>query len=145
MQCNTPNYGGKAVLPRCATRFSTQVSNQPRRRQILKIHEDQQAINAIVERIDRLRYARGLSLYALAQKADLSENTLKHIYKRRSYPNTNTIYRLCEALEIPVWQFFFFEETTAVFTKEELMLLEAYERINPVSREALLGVARQLK
>ena len=111
----------------------------------MDIYNEQQAINAIVDRIDRLRYQRGLSLYALAQKADLSENTLKYIYKRRSFPKTDTIYRLCDALEISVWQFFLFEETVVGFTKDEIALLEAYERISPVSRDALMGVAKQLK
>ncbi len=111
----------------------------------MSIQDEQQAINRIVERIDRLRYQRGLSLYALAQRAELSENTLKHIYRRRSFPNTVTIYRICEALEIPVWQFFYFEETTVGFTKEEIALLEVYERITPGSRDALMEVAKQLK
>lgn len=46
---------------------------------------DYEVINAIVERIDRLRTEHGYSVYQLAQRANIPENTLKHIFKKKNY------------------------------------------------------------
>lgn len=112
------------------------------------IYNEQQVINDIVQRIDYLRVDLGVSIYELAKRADLSENTLKHIYKRHSFPNISTLYRLCRAFEIPLWQFFLFQDANINninFSKKEIELLKNYEKLTLHSQELLFEVAKNLK
>ena len=50
---------------------------------------DRELINGIVQRIDFLRAEQELTMYQLALRANMSENSLKFIYKKQSYPNIN--------------------------------------------------------
>lgn len=47
---------------------------------------DRELINGIVQRIDFLRAEQELTMYQLALRANMSENSLKFIYKKQSYP-----------------------------------------------------------
>ena len=46
---------------------------------------DRELINGIVQRIDFLRAEQELTMYQLALRANMSENSLKFIYKKQSY------------------------------------------------------------
>ena len=61
-----------------------------------------QLITELVERIDEFRVKNNHSIYQLANKADTSINTIKHLYKKKGFPNIHTVYNICEALEIPI-------------------------------------------
>lgn len=106
---------------------------------------EQQSINNIIDRIDNLRTQQGYSIYKLAQKADLSHDTLRSLYKRQSFPSIHTIYRLCEAFEIPVWQFFLFGDDELVFSRNEMKLIENYESLPQKQRELLIELSECLK
>lgn len=105
----------------------------------------QESIDRIVLRIDRLRVGCGYSVYELSHKAELSENTLKHIYKRSSFPTLPTLHRLCNAFDIPLWQFFLFEEANVFFSKDEFELLHRYEKLSSHNKALLLDIAKNLK
>lgn len=45
---------------------------------------DRELINGIVQRIDFLRAEQELTMYQLALRANMSENSLKFIYKKQS-------------------------------------------------------------
>ena len=62
-----------------------------------------QQIEELVERIDKLRVEHNYSIYELAVRSGLSVNTIKYLYKKKSFPNIRTIYSICEAFEIPIW------------------------------------------
>ena len=106
---------------------------------------EQHIISSIVNRIDSLRVERGYSIYELAQRANLSENTLKSLYKRKHFPNFYTLYRLCEAFEISVWQFFLFGDDEAALSQNEMTLLRNYENLSPKCRELLFEISGNLK
>ncbi len=105
---------------------------------------EQNLINFIVDRVDSLRVEQNYSIYELAQKADVSENTLKGIYKRKGFPNVFTIYRLCQAFEITVSEFFLTDENSKAFTKKELELLAIFNNLSPKAQDALLEISRYL-
>ncbi len=106
---------------------------------------DHEIINAIVERIDMLRAEHGYSVYQLALKANIPENTLKHIYKKKNYPNFYTIQRICEAFEMSASEFFLFDSSTVKFTKAEIDLLRDYEKLSAESRALLCELVKHMK
>lgn len=106
---------------------------------------DYEIICAIVDRIDRLRTEQGYSVYQLALKANIPENTLKHIYKKQNYPNFYTIQRLCEAFEITASEFFLYDTASAKFSKAEIDLLHDFEKLTPESRAVLCELIKHMK
>ena len=105
---------------------------------------DRELINGIVQRIDFLRAEQELTMYQLALRANMSENSLKFIYKKQSYPNINSLYKICEALGISMSDFFLFEHGGARFTKTELELLRNYEALTPEAKMLLLELSKHL-
>lgn len=105
---------------------------------------EQALINFIVDRIDSLRVEQSYSIYELAQRADLSENTLKKVYKKQGFPNVFTIYRLCQAFNITLSEFFMLDKNKRAFSKKELELLERFSQLSPKAQDALLEISRYL-
>ena len=58
------------------------------------------------KRLTELREERDLSMRALARMSDLSANALSVIERGKSSPSVSTLYKLADALEIPVTAFF---------------------------------------
>jgi DNA-binding Xre family transcriptional regulator len=54
----------------------------------------------LLDRIEQLRRARGLTLEQLARASDLSVSTLHHMRARLSDPRISTVMRLCNALGV---------------------------------------------
>lgn len=107
--------------------------------------DERQMIRDIVDRIDALRVENGFTIYELAQRSNLSLNTLKAIYKKESYPNTLTVIRICEAVGVSVADFFLFGNPAGKFSKAEIELIRQYERVTQESALALLEIARNLQ
>ena len=105
---------------------------------------EQALINLIVDRIDSLRVEKSFSIYELAQRADLSENTLKKVYKKQGFPTVFTIYRLCQAFNITLSEFFMLDNNNRAFSKKELELLERFSKLSPKAQDALLEISRYL-
>lgn len=57
-------------------------------------------------RLRQLREERGLSLRALARKSGLSANALSMIERGKTSPSVSTLYKLANALQVPVTAFF---------------------------------------
>jgi transcriptional regulator with XRE-family HTH domain len=73
------------------------------------------------KRLRQLREMRKVSMRALAQKSGLSANALSMIERGKSSPSVSTLYRLSDALAIPITDFFSPEEEhqRVVFLKAE--------------------------
>ncbi len=72
-------------------------------------------------RLRQLREARKVSMRALAQMSGLSANALSMIERGKTSPSVSTLYRLADALGVPVTDFFSPESTRkkAVFLKAD--------------------------
>jgi transcriptional regulator with XRE-family HTH domain len=57
-------------------------------------------------RLRELRQERGLSMRSLARLSGLSTNALSMIERGRTSPSVSTLYKISEALEIPITAFF---------------------------------------
>jgi len=56
--------------------------------------------------VKALRTERGLSMRALAERCDLSPNTISLIERRSTSPSVSTLHRLAVALNVPITAFF---------------------------------------
>ena len=58
------------------------------------------------DRLRQLRAGRGISIRALAKLSSLSANALSMIERGKTSPSVSTLYKLADALEVPVTAFF---------------------------------------
>lgn len=88
------------------------------------------------ESLQRLRGERGLSIRALAKISGLSANALSMIERGRTSPSVSTLYKLAEALNVPVTAFFGAPEE-----REQVIHLRANERARvPIVRGTWEGL-----
>lgn len=73
------------------------------------------------ERLKALRQEKGFSLRLLAAKSGLSANALSMIERGRVSPSVSTLYKLAEALDVPITSFFGTGDTrqSVVFVKAD--------------------------
>lgn len=121
--------------------------SQPSRRCILIIKDlyELQQIKELVERIDKLRVEHNYSIYELAVRSGLSVNTIKYLYKKKSFPNFKTIYSICEAFEIPMWLLFYKDENNSFITKSEYTLINNFSKLSDTGKNLLLEISENLK
>ena len=60
----------------------------------------------VANRLRELREERNISLRGLAQKSGLSANALSSIERRKTSPSVSTLYKLADALGVPITSFF---------------------------------------
>ncbi len=110
-------------------------------RDLFELHQ----IEEIVERIDRLRVEHNYSIYKLAVRSGLSVNTIKHLYKKKSFPNIRTIFNICEAFDIPIWLLFWKNENNSFMTKNEYTLINNFKNLSDKGQKLLLELSENLK
>jgi transcriptional regulator with XRE-family HTH domain len=74
------------------------------------------------DRLKELRQERGRSMRALARLSGLSTNALSMIERGRTSPSVSTLYKLADALEVPITAFFRTEPP-----RQEVVFLKAAE------------------
>ncbi len=83
-----------------------------------------QAISVDVgNRLRQLREARGVSMRTLATMSGLSANALSMIERGKTSPSVGTLYRLADALGLPVTDFF-----SPSVSRQKVVFLKAEER-----------------
>lgn len=74
-------------------------------------------------RLRHLRQERGKSMRALARESGLSANALSMIERGRTSPSVSTLYKLADALEVPITAFFREEQP-----RSEVVFIKSQER-----------------
>lgn len=98
----------------------------------------------VVEKIIALAENRGWSRYALAKNAEMSDSTLKNIWKRKSIPSIPTLETICNAFGISLSQFFAEDEMCITLTPEQKELLDAWSQLTQEQREDFLSLMKSV-
>ena len=103
------------------------------------------AINHIAGTIDKMRTEAALSINALAAEAHISDNTLKPIIRKQVCPSIQTLMRLCNYFDIPLWRLFLrIESPDLPDNREATELLDLFERLSPGHKKLLIYIAGEL-
>lgn len=86
-------------------------------------------------RLRQLMEQQSLSVYRLAQKSELSWNTIDNILKRDINPTVHTLEMLCNGLGITLIQFFDEEGSTVQITAEQQKYLNKREALDQRDKE----------
>ena len=93
----------------------------------------------ILDKIVKLREARGWSEYQLAERSGLTQSTISTWYRKNMIPSITSLERVCSAFNISLSQFFLEDtENTMVLNSQQKRLLEYAIRLDPVQYEALI-------
>ena len=101
----------------------------------------------LVENIKLLCKERAISYYALAQKADISTSALHSMMTGKTKPYMYTVYKLCNALEIPISELLIDEECEEkeVLTFDELQMLAVYRQLSVGEKDLIHDVVKLLQ
>jgi transcriptional regulator with XRE-family HTH domain len=101
----------------------------------MEYQRDAVSVNVGV-RLRELREARSISMRGLATKSGLSANALSMIERGRTSPSVSTLYKLADALGVPITEFFGPQSD-----KQDILLIKADERTRvPFSRGVWEGL-----
>ncbi len=92
---------------------------------------DKEAISIdVANRLRELREARGMSMRALAARSGLSANALSMIERGKTSPSVSTLYKLADALGVPMTAFFGPQASRSrtVFVKAETRARVPFQR-----------------
>lgn len=89
----------------------------------------------LVRKIRYLIEAKGMSIYNTAERAGISPSTLNELLHKRSRPQMYTLFKLCNALEVPLEDMF--DVGTDKLATDEEKLLFSYRHLPKWKREKL--------
>ncbi len=99
----------------------------------------------ILERIKTLKKERGWSNYQLTKEAALTPSTLTNMFSRKTMPSIATLKAICDAFEITLSQFFNEDEATAVFSSEEIKLIQRYRQLSKKNKTIINTLINELE
>ena len=93
----------------------------------------------LIQNINKICEIRGISHYTLAKRADISTSTLHSLLAGKTKPYMYTVYRLCNALDMPIADLLIenAKETIENISKEEQELLLFYRKCSSPKRHLL--------
>ena len=114
---------------------------------VSKPYNPEEKCEQLVENIKLLCKERAISYYALAQKADISTSALHSMMPGKTKPYMYTVYKLCNALEIPISELLIDEECEEqeVLTFDELQMLAVYRQLSVGEKDLIHDVVKLLQ
>ena len=114
---------------------------------VSKPYNPEEKCEQLVENIKMLCKERAISYYALAQKADISTSALHSMMTGKTKPYMYTVYKLCNALEIPISELLIDEECEEkeVLTFDELQMLAVYRQLSVGEKDLIHDVVKLLQ
>lgn len=114
---------------------------------VSKPYNPEEKCEQLVEKIKLLCKERAISYYALAQKADISTSALHSMMTGKTKPYMYTVYKLCNALEIPISELLIDEECEEqeVLTFDELQMLAVYRQLSVGEKDLIHDVVKLLQ
>lgn len=114
---------------------------------VSKPYNPEEKCEQLVENIKLLCKERAISYYALAQKADISTSALHSMMTGKTKPYMYTVYKLCNALEIPISELLIDEECEEqeVLTFDELQMLSVYRQLSVGDKDLIHDVVKLLQ
>lgn len=114
---------------------------------VSKPYNPEEKCEQLVENIKLLCKERAISYFALAQKADISTSALHSMMTGKTKPYMYTVYKLCNALEIPISELLIDEECEEqeVLTFDELQMLAVYRQLSVGEKDLIHDVVKLLQ
>lgn len=83
----------------------------------------------IVEKLNRLRLERNLSVYRLAELSGINQSTLANTFSRGTVPSIKHLEQMLETLGVTLSQFFAEDEELTLLSQSEKQLIKNFRRL----------------
>lgn len=83
----------------------------------------------IIEKLNKLRLERNMSVYRLAELSGINQSTLANTFSRGTIPSIVHLDMMCKAMGITLAQFFNEGEISVCLTPEEAEFFYDYKRL----------------
>lgn len=83
----------------------------------------------IIEKLNRLRLERNLSVYRLAELSGLNQSTLANTFSRGTIPSIKNLELLLDTLGLTLSQFFAEDEELTLLSQSEKELIKNFRRL----------------
>jgi len=93
-----------------------------------------QTENYIIDRVERIRQAKNLSRYRMAQRSGLSQSSISNLLNRRNVPSIQTLEKICNGLGMTLAQFFSADGERPNLTKEQEHVLDVWDQLNEMEK-----------
>lgn len=97
---------------------------------------------ALYKRVDNLRNAKGWTIYELAKRASITENTIYRWRDKKSSPTLQVLEKLSEAFGIHIVQLIVNEEEIAALSEEQQDLIKRWTTLQDYQKRALLEMIK---
>lgn len=84
----------------------------------------------IIEKLNKLRFERNMSVYRLSEVSGINQSTLANTFSRGVIPSLANLESICNALGITLAQFFNENEKEFFLTEEETEMLLSYRKLS---------------
>lgn len=83
----------------------------------------------IIDKLNRLRLERNMSVYRLAELSGINQSTLANTFSRGTVPSIHHLELICEALGCTLAQFFTEDEAQMELTPQERLLMKNFRKL----------------
>lgn len=83
----------------------------------------------VIDRLNRLRLERNMSVYRLAELSGINQSTLANSFSRGTVPSIKHLEMMCEVLGVSLSQFFAENESPMQLSPSEIKLIENYRKL----------------
>ena len=91
----------------------------------------------IIDKLNRLRLERNMSVYRLAELSGINQSTLANTFSRGTVQSINNLESVCSAMGFTLAQFLREDEVAVRLTPEEARFFENYKRLPPDIKKAV--------
>ena len=98
----------------------------------------------IFDRVESIRIKKGLSVYAMSEKAGISHNTYGLWKTRGTLPTVDTLEAICDVLEIPL-VYLFTDVDENRLDAEQLELLSLWKNLTPERKKLIFLTLKEMQ
>lgn len=94
----------------------------------------------VIEKLNRLRLERNMSVYRLAELSGINQSTLANTFSRGTIPSLKNLELICETLGLSLSQFFSDGEAPIPLTQSETKLIKNYRKLPEELKQAVASI-----
>ena len=98
----------------------------------------------VIEKLNKLRLERNMSVYRLAELSGINQSTLANALSRGTVPSVKHLELLCETLGVTLAQFFTEDEKPMSLSQQEIKLINNYRRLPESIKNSLANIINSI-
>ena len=98
----------------------------------------------ILEKIKKLRDARGWSNYKLAKESKISEGSLNNLFRLNNQPTIPTLEAICSGFSITLSQFFAEDDEAVILSAEQKEMLNEWNTLTTEQKIVVLELIKKM-